>query len=119
MIAGLFFKSAHATLNHLLQAERLWYIRITGKSISAELTAESLSPFWAGKGDWEAVTPDLASVTVELEGMCDKWDKLLAEYSDEDLASGELQYENTSGRKFAKPLSLIFQHIVNHGTHHR
>lgn len=52
---GLAFGSIHATLNHLLLADELWYMRISGLKRIGERSLENSSQFWV-KDDNEGMT---------------------------------------------------------------
>lgn len=104
--AGLFFKSIHGTLNHLLVAEhRLWYRRF----------AESVSP--AARLDEEA-EPDRARLrTALLEGAA-RWLPAIESWPDARF-DATLDYTTTKGVAMHLPFAVTLAHVFNHGTHHR
>jgi uncharacterized damage-inducible protein DinB len=107
-----FFKSIHATLNHLLVADRIWMGRFTGAKLQGD---------WMGPGGIRSLDQELyadfaqlrdarASTDAEIEA----W---VAELTSERLAS-TLRYisRNTA---FEYPLWWLVGHLFNHQTHHR
>ena len=104
--AGLFFKSVHGTLNHLLVAEQLiWLPRF----------AEGISPKRALDEEAEA---DRARLRERLcEGPA-KWLPVIDALDDARLA-GRLDYTTTKGVAASLPFAATLGHVFNHGTHHR
>lgn len=107
---GLFFKSIHGTLNHLLVGEHLlWYPRF----------AKGLSPK-AGAAlalDME-VEPDRARLGQALKGGAANWVPLIASWSAERF-DGQLTYTTMRGTHATLPFAATLAHVFNHGTHHR
>ncbi|MGE0486072.1 MAG: DinB family protein [Gammaproteobacteria bacterium] len=102
---GLFFRSIHGTLNHLLLADRVWYARLQGEhyevsGLDAELETERLA--------LEHALADHAP----------RWAQWIAAADDARLAA-TLEYTNLAGTVFANPLAAVLLHVFNHGTHHR
>lgn len=104
---GSFFKSIHATLSHILWADRLWMSRLS---------------------DWAVPDADIAGST----GLFGDWDGLKAERrkSDADFISwadgarqtdidGDLTYTNTSGATNTRNRAVCLVQVFNHQTHHR
>jgi uncharacterized damage-inducible protein DinB len=104
--AGLFFKSVHGTLNHLLVGEhRLWYRRF----------AEGASP--AAKLD-EEVEPDRARLRAALLDGAARWQPLVESWP-EARFDDTLAYTTTRGVAMSLPFAATLAHVFNHGTHHR
>lgn len=103
---GLFFKSVHGTLNHLLVAEHeLWYPRFAeGISRRIRLDAEL-------EADRDRLRERL------LEGAA-RWPALIAAWPAERYA-GTLDYTTTRGIAQSLPFAATLAHVFNHGTHHR
>ena len=103
---GLYFRSVHGTLNHLLVAEHaLWMRRFAeGVSPSVALDAE--------------VEPDRASVRERLLEGAAAWLPLLQVWPQEKLL-GTLQYKRMNGSPVSLPFAATLAHVFNHGTHHR
>ena len=103
---GLFFKSVHGTLNHLLVAQhQLWFRRFSfGESPRVELDAE--------------VETDRHRLRAALLDGCDAWGGLVAGLDDARL-SGRLDYTTMRGQPVSLPYAPTLLHVFNHGTHHR
>ena len=104
--AGLFFKSVHGTLNHLLVGEhRLWYPRFAqGGSPQLALDAE--------------VQGDRARLAAQLIEGVQRWVPLVAGWPDARY-DGSLEYTTTRGVPARLPFAATLTHVFNHGTHHR
>lgn len=103
---GLFFKSMHGTLNHLLVGEHmLWYRRF----------AEGLSPKLALDEEIEPVRERLAQA---LRGGAANWLPLIESWPVEKF-EGLLSYTTMRGQPAHLPFAATLAHVFNHGTHHR
>ncbi len=103
---GLFFKSIHGTLNHMLVGEHmLWYPRF----------AKGLSPQLALNEEIEPVRERLAQA---LRGGSGNW-KPLIESIPVERYEGKLAYTTTTGQAVSLPFAATLAHVFNHGTHHR
>jgi uncharacterized damage-inducible protein DinB len=104
--AGLFFKSVHGTLNHLLVGEQLiWLPRF----------AEGISPQRALN---EEVETDRARLRERLLAGPARWIPIIDALDDTRLA-GRLDYTTTKGIAASLPFAATLGHVFNHGTHHR
>ena len=104
--AGLFFRSVHGTLNHLLVADHaLWYRRF----------AEGLSPQIALDAELE---PDRARLRQRLLDAAAAWAPFV-DTCDEARLAGTLDYVTTRGVAVSLPFAATLAHVFNHGTHHR
>jgi uncharacterized damage-inducible protein DinB len=103
---GLFFKSVHGTLNHLLVGEHLlWFRRFAeGVSITIKLNEE--------------VETDRLRLRQRLLEGAQRWEPLIAALPNERFG-GRLEYTNTLGMAQSFPFDLTLGHVFNHGTHHR
>jgi uncharacterized damage-inducible protein DinB/GNAT superfamily N-acetyltransferase len=103
---GLFFKSVHGTLNHLLLAEHgLWMARFTeGGSALTSLDAE--------------VEPERARLRERLLEGALAWLPLVEVWPEERLR-GQLTYRRIAGPTVTLPFAPTLLHVFNHGTHHR
>jgi uncharacterized damage-inducible protein DinB len=91
---GLFFKSIHGTLNHMLVAEHLlWYARF----------AKGASPVLALDSEIE---PDRERLAQALKGGAANWPQLIASWPAERFDS-HLDYLTSKGVPQSLPLSLI------------
>ena len=103
---GLFFKSIHGTLNHLLVGEHeLWQRRF----------AEGLSPKVALDSEIE---PDRAALRHRLIEGAQRWLPLIESWAPARFG-GTLDYTNMRGQTQSLPFAATLAHVFNHGTHHR
>jgi uncharacterized damage-inducible protein DinB len=103
---GLFFKSMHGTLNHLLVAEhRIWFPRFAqGVSNPLALNAE--------------LETDRARLREQLLEAATHWQPLIASWEPSRF-EGRLDYSTTRGAPQSLPFAATLAHVFNHGTHHR
>jgi len=104
---GLFFKSIHGTLNHLLVVEsRIWLRRFAhgespqGVSLAAE------------------VEPDRARLAQRLLDTAQQWVDFIQSLPAARL-DAPLRYTNSKGVLMSLPFAPTLAHVFNHGTHHR
>ena len=103
---GLFFKSIHGTLNHLLVGEHLlWFVRF----------AEARSPTVALDAE---VEPDRVQLDARLREGAARWAPLIASVKP-DRWNGTLDYTTMRGTAASLPFAATLAHVFNHGTHHR
>ena len=104
--AGLFFKSVHGTLNHLLVAEhQVWFPRFAeGVSNRVTLDAE--------------VESDRNLLRERLLAAAERWAPLTLSWDDVRFGA-TLDYTTTRGIAQSLPFALTLAHVFNHGTHHR
>ena len=106
--AGLFFKSIHGTLNHLLVAEHaLWRRRFAdGASPRLKLDAE--------------LEPDRARLRERLIEGAAAWLPLIESWPEDRFDEASLlEYTSTQGVAMRLPFAPTLAHVFNHGTHHR
>ena len=103
---GLFFKSIHGTLNHLLVGEHhIWYVRYAeGKSPQLDLGQE--------------LEPDRVRLAQRMVDGAARWAPLIAGFSPKQW-TGQLDYVTTKGAPTSLPFVPTLAHVFNHGTHHR
>lgn len=102
---GLFFRSVHGTLNHLLVADNVWFARLRGEVFTVSgLDAE--------------LEQDRDRLEQALCAASSCWQAWL-EHCDDVALGAPLRYRNMSGASFEQPLPLVLSHVFNHGTHHR
>ena len=103
---GLFFKSIHGTLNHLLVAEHhLWFVRF----------AEGTSPRLSLDAELE---PERQRLQERLLEGAERWPALIQSWPLERF-EGELSYTTMRGQPANLPFCATLAHVFNHGTHHR
>lgn len=103
---GLFFKSIHGTLNHLLLGEHeIWYRRFAeGASSQTRLDTE--------------IETDRALLRDRLIDGALAWLPLIEVWPEQRLL-GKLDYVRTDGIPVSLPFAAALTHVFNHGTHHR
>jgi uncharacterized damage-inducible protein DinB len=109
---GAFFKSIHATLNHILLADRVWLARFNGVTLE--------SGFMGPGGirtldqelyaDFDALKSERVKMDAEIEG----WAGSLST----DALATNLSYVR-QGATIECPLWWAVAHLFNHQTHHR
>jgi len=105
---GAFFGSIHATLSHLLWADRMWMHRFAGLPKPAGTLADSggTCPDWS----------DLERDREALDKVILQW----AEALDPNWLVGELTwYSGASRMEITRPKWILVSHMFNHQTHHR
>ncbi|MEP6740795.1 MAG: DinB family protein [Caldimonas sp.] len=104
--AGLFFKSVHGTLNHLVVAEhRVWFPRFA-EGVSNKVALN------------EEVEADRAALRTHLVEAVGRWLPLIDSF-DEARFAGRLDYTTTKGVPQSLPFAPTLGHVFNHATHHR
>ncbi|HEV8313656.1 MAG TPA: DinB family protein [Burkholderiaceae bacterium] len=104
--AGLFFKSVHGTLNHLLIGEHLAWFRRFAEGVSPRIALD------------EEAEPDRARVAQRLIEGAARWAPLIESWP-ESRFDGTLDYTSTRGQPTSLPFAATLAHVFNHGTHHR
>lgn len=107
---GLFFKSIHGTLNHILMGEHLvWYPRFA--------RGESPQQGSGLRHDME-VEADRAKLAQALMEGAVNWAPLMSGWPTERF-DGTLDYNTMKGEPVSLPFADTLAHVFNHGTHHR
>ncbi len=104
---GAFFKSIHATLNHLSVGDQLWLDRIDG----TPTTITSLD---------QELYSDFDELRTQRERADDRLDGIVASMNDAAMA-GTLTFKRLSGNKgeLTLPMTIVMMQLFNHQTHHR
>ena len=106
--AGLFFKSVHGTLNHLLVTEHGLWRRRFGEGASPRLKLDA------------ELEPDRTLLRERLIDGAAAWQPLIESWPEERFDEASvLEYTSTDGVARRLPFSLALTHVFNHGTHHR
>jgi uncharacterized damage-inducible protein DinB len=100
-----FFGSIHATLNHILVADRIWLSRFEGGSSGIKRLDEILY------GDLATLQAAREAEDVRILGFVSGLD-------DQRLGR-TLSYRNMAGEPQENPLAWTLAHLFNHQTHHR
>jgi uncharacterized damage-inducible protein DinB len=103
---GVFFRSLHGTLNHLLASDRIWMRRITGTGDAPERLDAILFD-------------DFASLRAAREAEDRRIVDHVGRLTEAELA-GVIRYRRVSTPEvFEQPLGPALAHLFNHQTHHR
>lgn len=103
---GLFFKSIHGTLNHLLVTEQLmWFARFS-KGASPVMALDS------------EIEPQREHLALALSDAATKWPQLIGNWPAERF-DGHLDYQTSQGEPRYLPFAATLTHVFNHATHHR
>jgi uncharacterized damage-inducible protein DinB len=102
---GLFFGSIHATLNHLLLVDRVWYGRLVGRP----------APYASLR---EPIVHGRAETRAALAEQCARWVDHVSSLPEERYGEGT-RFRTLAGREMELPLGPLVFHVFNHGTHHR
>jgi uncharacterized damage-inducible protein DinB len=105
---GAFFGSIHATLNHLLWADRTWMARFSDWAKPDAGIPQSVTLF----PDWDILRQERAASDAKLIAWSDELDPAWIA-GDTTWFSGAIQREVT------KPRWQLLTHFFNHQTHHR
>ena len=105
--AGVFFGSMHATLNHILVADRIWLRRFTGKGDAPSRLDAILY------GDFESLRQAREAEDIRIAS----WVGSL----DEAALARPFTYAPVSepSQEVTQPLAPALAHLFNHQTHHR
>ena len=103
---GLFFKSIHGTLNHLLVGEHLLWFRRFAEGVSPMVTLD------------EEVEVDRSLLAERLLEGAARWQPLIENWPSERF-DGVLSYTTMRGQLATLPFAATLTHVFNHGTHHR
>jgi len=98
------YGSLRATLVHMIAAEGVWSTRLLGESPLAMLR--------------EADLPTLAAIRARWSEVQVKFRTLIAEMTDAELQR-VVEYKNTRGEPFSRPVWQVLAQVANHGTQHR
>jgi uncharacterized damage-inducible protein DinB len=115
---GVFFRSIHGTLNHILLADRIWMSRF------ATCTAHKFSSLENAKliFEFESLKQILYADFGELQSERSITDKLIEQWLQEltpEILATSLHYTNSSGVERSHELWFALTHFFNHQTHHR
>lgn len=102
---GVFFRSLHGTLNHLLTADRIWMHRLT----QTQDHPQRLDAI---------IFEDLPSLRAAREAEDRRIVDFIEGLKDADLDQVR-DYRTLNGSPSAQPLGDILAHLFNHQTHHR
>lgn len=100
-----FFRSIHATLNHIMVGDRIWLGRFAGRDMpSTELDAVLYDDFEELSAARVAEDARIEAFAAGLSG---------------DFLAGSIRYVNNAGKLYDDPVPVLVTHFFNHQTHHR
>jgi len=102
---GLFFKSIHGTLNHLLLGNSAWHGRLADK-------------LFVFDGLDQELHHDRQILADALIAKSEAWIAFIDTLS-EQRYSEILTYRTSKGAEVSLPIAPLLGHIFNHATHHR
>jgi uncharacterized damage-inducible protein DinB len=102
---GSFFGSLHATLNHILVADRIWVARIEGWN-PPNLKRDQI------------LYGDLIGLKMARVAE-DEHIRIMVAAIPRERLDKPLDYRNSRGDRFETPLRLVLGHFFNHQSHHR
>ena len=105
---GAFFGSIHATLSHLLWADRIWMSRLADTTPPSGGIAESVALY----ADWDDLKRERGTSDAVMIDWADRLDAT-------SLASELAYYSGAIKAHVHKPRWLLIAHMFNHQTHHR
>ena len=105
---GLFWKSLHGTLNHLLWGDRQWMSRFDGWAPNAVPSPQSSTLIHA----FEELRAERVKADGEIEDFARRID-------DEWLSQDLVWFSGAAGRELRRDRRGLVVHFFNHQTHHR
>ncbi len=105
---GLFWKSLHGTLNHLLWGDRQWMSRLDGWAPNT--VANPQSP---------ALIHDFHELARERFAADARMEAFAARIDEAWLAQDLVWFSGAAGREMRRPRTGLLVHVFNHQTHHR
>jgi uncharacterized damage-inducible protein DinB len=114
---GAFFGSIHATLNHILLADRIWLGRFATAfpDMTALQRADLVQQFSSLRDELYA---DFTELNVQRMAIDEVISRFADELTDAQLA-GAMKYSNSQGQAREHPTWVAVAHMFNHQTHHR
>ncbi|MCG8432932.1 MAG: DinB family protein, partial [Gammaproteobacteria bacterium] len=103
---GLFFKSIHGSLNHILLVDKIWYGRFTGNLFEFKSLAQQ-------------VIEKREDMGKALHDQADIWIDYVKNTIDDAKLESILSYVSSQGVPCKFPFAPFLNHAFNHGTHHR
>lgn len=113
---GAFFRSVHATLNHLLMVDHAWLLRCArdGERYSPRDAAGNAIRLTGLDQILYDEFPALRAQRRVTDGLLEEWVASL----DDSTLSGTIEYKSSRGPQ-RHPLWWVLTHLFNHQTHHR
>lgn len=128
---GLYFKSIKGTLNHILAADILFYMRIFSKKEiminNQNFDIFDISKLWTTGNFENFINPDSDKISylqkikilqaTTLESYLNQIE-LRIENRNLSFFNEQFTYNDTNGKMQIRPRNLSFIHAINHTTHH-
>ena len=114
---GAFFGSIHATLNHILLADRIWLGRFATAfpALASLADAELVHRFDSLRQELYDGFDALRAGRVATDAVLARW----ADELDETLLAAPMRYRTSTGQVREHPAWIAATHLFNHQTHHR
>ncbi|MFM7346717.1 MAG: DinB family protein [Tagaea sp.] len=103
---GAFFKSLHATLDHVNYGDMAWLARFDGGEKPSVRHGQLMD------GSWDALVARRSTLDARLKA----WTNSVEQ---EALARDFTYVAGSDGKSRTLPLWVLATHMINHGTHHR
>ena len=105
---GLFWKSLHGTLNHLLWGDRQWMSRFDNWPPNTVPNPQSAGLI----DDFETLREERFKADAKIEDFAQRIDEAW-------LAQDLVWFSGAAGREMRRPRTGLLVHVFNHQTHHR
>lgn len=105
---GLFWKSLHGTLNHLMWGDRQWMSRFDGWPANTLANPQSPTLF----ADFDELRIERVKADARIEELAGRIDQA---WLDADL----VWWSGSAGKEMRRPKGPLMVHLFNHQTHHR
>jgi uncharacterized damage-inducible protein DinB len=114
---GAFFGSVHATLNHILLADRIWLGRFSKAfpGVSSLHGATLVHEISSLREELYADFPEMRAERAATDRVIVDW----AEDLTDELLARKMSYRNFQGDLREHPAWVAVAHMFNHQTHHR
>ncbi|UJR13574.1 hypothetical protein I4U23_000587 [Adineta vaga] len=98
---GLFFRSIHGTLVHLLLSSKVWYSRSSSNPLHDEQYPFELNSYWVRPpNEWEQAVTDRQDLRQRIFIECNRWIGYVQQLDPESLMKEEtFTYFDTKGKK--------------------
>ncbi|MEM1306141.1 MAG: DinB family protein [Pseudomonadota bacterium] len=106
---GAFFRSIHATLNHVLWGDRMWLARFGPYDVPEPPGIRESTAYFSA---WDDYRRERAATD---QALLDWSAQLIADHLDGDLT----WYSGSAGREITRPKAVLVMHMFNHQAHHR
>jgi uncharacterized damage-inducible protein DinB len=115
---GAFFGSIHATLNHVLWADRLWLTRFGAQGQAFPMLTRDLLAVPEGARHATVLYEDWDELRIARDRLDDAIEQWAAAFTPGYLTM-TMRYANTAGKQREHVLWMALTHFFNHQTHHR